>query len=324
MKILHYSVWWPTEKNPNYGIFIKRHVDLTRQFANIRVVHNTRSLLKELILFRPDIVHFHVLRSINTPEILNYIPFAIAMVFKKPYIITEHNTAWIRGYKAKRVDRFILNRAKEITAVSKYLGDRMPRYTMILPNVIMDKFRPLNHVREHCGIQAIHVSLLKDSQKNISGILKAIKKLNNDELRLLVVGDGYDRSMLNNLAEDFNLKAYFVGRLSDDALIKMLQDSDFFILNSRYETFSVVTAEALACGLPVIVSRCGGPEEFVDESNGLIGDDLVGNLSIMIDRVKNKYYDGEKISRDIKAKFGESIILDKLWNLYMKVIYDRK
>lgn len=46
-------------------------------------------------------------------------------------------------------------------------------------------------------------------------------------------------------------------------------ECDFFVLNSNFETFSVVTAEALAYGKPVIATRCGGPEEFVNKIMGI-------------------------------------------------------
>ena len=41
-------------------------------------------------------------------------------------------------------------------------------------------------------------------------------------------------------------------------------------MNSRFETFSLICAEALSCGKPVIATRCGGPEEFIDSSNGIL------------------------------------------------------
>ena len=43
-----------------------------------------------------------------------------------------------------------------------------------------------------------------------------------------------------------------------------------FVLPSRAETFGVVYIEAMAVGLPVIATKCGGPEAFINQDNGLL------------------------------------------------------
>ena len=41
-------------------------------------------------------------------------------------------------------------------------------------------------------------------------------------------------------------------------------------IDSNFETFSSICAEALACGKPVLATRCGGPEEFVNPDDGIM------------------------------------------------------
>ena len=48
----------------------------------------------------------------------------------------------------------------------------------------------------------------------------------------------------------------------------MMQESDLFVLSSLTETFSAAAAEALASGLPVLATRCGGPEEYLTPEVG--------------------------------------------------------
>ena len=49
-----------------------------------------------------------------------------------------------------------------------------------------------------------------------------------------------------------------------------MKGCDAFVLASRAETFGVVYVEAMAAGLPVIATACGGPEDFVSEENGIL------------------------------------------------------
>ena len=50
----------------------------------------------------------------------------------------------------------------------------------------------------------------------------------------------------------------------------ILAHADIFVLASRKETFGIVYVEAMAKGLPVIATKCGGPEEFVNKENGIL------------------------------------------------------
>jgi glycosyltransferase involved in cell wall biosynthesis len=67
----------------------------------------------------------------------------------------------------------------------------------------------------------------------------------------------------------------FVGQLSPVEFCNALNAARAFILPTAYETFSVVTAEALCCGCPVVANNVGAVAELVDASNGMMvrGDD---------------------------------------------------
>jgi len=100
-------------------------------------------------------------------------------------------------------------------------------------------------------------------------------------------------------------------------------ESDFLITNSNYETFSVSTAEALAYGKPVISTRCGGPEEFIDETNGIlidVGDTkaLVSAIEYMLDN--SDKYDQEMISKNARINFSSEVIGEKIFEIYKEVI----
>lgn len=86
-------------------------------------------------------------------------------------------------------------------------------------------------------------------------------------LRLLVVGDGPERAALESLASGFGLDARFTGAVDDAGLVSALKSARVFVLPSAREGFSIVTLEALACGVPVIAvdSDRNAARELVDD-----------------------------------------------------------
>ncbi len=67
-----------------------------------------------------------------------------------------------------------------------------------------------------------------------------------------------------------NLLYSFTVMYRKNKKLEYIAKSDFHILNSDEEGFSVVAAESLCYGIPVITTDCGGPEDFVTDYNGII------------------------------------------------------
>jgi len=128
--------------------------------------------------------------------------------------------------------------------------------------------------------------------KGVSQMLQAFDRLENGNWRLTIVGDGDLRSTYEAQALELGLigRVNFMGKLSDDELIRTYQNSDCLILPSinNNEAFGIVLIEALACGLPVIASDLPGVRKvFENYREGLLttpGDinDLKRKLEFMI------------------------------------------
>jgi glycosyltransferase involved in cell wall biosynthesis len=97
--------------------------------------------------------------------------------------------------------------------------------------------------------------------KNLSYLIKGFcEALNeNKKIFLHIVGEGQERNGLEKLAEKLNISDFikFHGALYKKNLLKIYQSSDVFLVTSEYESFSMVTTEAMACGLPVIGTKVG-------------------------------------------------------------------
>jgi len=101
-------------------------------------------------------------------------------------------------------------------------------------------------------------------RKRIGYLLNAfaICRAEDPGLTLTVVGDGKERGGLEALAADLGVAdaVDFRGVALPEAIPGIMAEHDLLVHASRHETFGMVVVEAVAAGLPLLVSRCGGPE----------------------------------------------------------------
>lgn len=114
-----------------------------------------------------------------------------------------------------------------------------------------------------------------------------------------------------------------VGQKDKLEILDYLQNADVFILSSLKETFSVVCIEAMSQGVPVIATSCGGPEEFVEEKDGLLikPNDVEALKEAIIKMVSTyRLYDRNLISDDCLKRFSPNVIATKLTNIFTNIV----
>jgi glycosyltransferase involved in cell wall biosynthesis len=229
----------------------------------------------------PALVNAHVLLK---PALLALL---LRYRYRIPYVITEHWTGYASGmYEGKSaifryLCRLSLRRASGLAVVSEHLRESMKAQhlshptTVVIPNVI-DHFPELMPPQKKSKAFILTVADLADKNKNISGSLQALQVLKEQgfDFEFHIIGGGRDEQKLKNLCNTLGLDGHvtFHGRQSNHYVLNFMPNVDFVLVNSRVETFSVVTAEALACGKPVIATKSGGPEVFVNNDCGLVVD----------------------------------------------------
>ena len=109
-------------------------------------------------------------------------------------------------------------------------------------------------------------------KKGFDLLLKSFSNLAGDNIHLYIAGDGPERQKFRNLARALNLdkKVYFVGW--QDNIRSFLLQGDLFILPSRDEPFGIALLEAMACGIPVVTTKCHGPVEILDNNSAYFCD----------------------------------------------------
>ncbi len=256
-----------------------------------------------------------------------------------PYVITEHHSAFARG----RVRRWAQRRAGLAFAqaaarlvVSPAVGSQLTAQFgeafcpwQVIPNTLGSRFeRPLDdsphrdsgHFRFLC-IGAFRK--LKAQDRLISAFALAFR--GDPSVRLGLAGEGATQADCRALASALGVASQvdFLGPLDRDSVKLELLATDALVLPSYYETFGVVAIEALACGVPVIATRCGGPESIVNESNGLLvspGD--VNSLAAAMQQMRNDRgrYDPGAIRRDCLARYSNGAVARQLTALYGSIL----
>jgi glycosyltransferase involved in cell wall biosynthesis len=136
-------------------------------------------------------------------------------------------------------------------------------------------FSPTRRAREHDELIIGHVGRLS-AEKNVR-MLAVLERLLMEEgianYRFLVVGEGGERAWLRE-----NLRrADLPGLLRGVPLAEAYAEMDVFVFPSETDTYGNVTTEALASGVPAIVSAHGGPKFLVREGvDGFVATDAAG------------------------------------------------
>lgn len=274
----------------------------------------------------PDIVHAHFL---NTAAM-------VSKVISKEdnYVITEHSSMLNQNLSSKQKKRYaaVYEKADMLITVSHDLQKRIKNVlgidSVCIHNMIDTK--NFNYIPKPDGnFSFITISSLTPNKRvdlMIKGFNEFVKNNNiTSNVKLHIIGDGEERKNLQKLATQFDIKnkIYFHGILSHNEVKKIFDISNCFILTSKKETFGVACAEALLSGIPVIITKCGGPEEFIDDTNGIVIEDyeISEAMKYMYNHIGD--YDGEMISKKIYQQFSEESIVTKLEEAYYKLIAEK-
>lgn len=224
----------------------------------------------------PDVLHAH------TALWAGRVAVRMGRRLSRPAVVTEHSSLVMRGLlgaKELREAARVYREADAILAVSETLlsavgsiaGTRVGR---VVPNAIDFEFftlPPVPRRREPFTFLCV-CSLV--SGKQVDRLIRAFGHVSRIRpgVRLVVVGAGVEADNLRRLAQESGVGSHveFTGGLPREAVRARMWTADALVLPSTSETFGVVLVEALATGMPVISTRCGGPEGIVEADLGLL------------------------------------------------------
>ena len=216
---------------------------------------------------------------------------------------------------------YVVKQAKHILPVSQSLKDAMISNGLynanyqIIDNVVDDFFYKNQDKISRSKKRILHVSCFAERQKNIKGILHAIKRVSNErnDFEVIIVGTGIDYESVVEEAKNLDVLdtiVHFVGEQTPEQVSDWMHQSDFFVLFSNYENCPVVLLESLACGIPIISTEVGNTHELITSKNGRlipVGDEnaLYFNIKWMLDNYKT--FDKTEIQESAKPFSFEQI-----------------
>jgi N-acetyl-alpha-D-glucosaminyl L-malate synthase BshA len=216
-----------------------------------------------------------------------------------PVITTLHGTDITlvgKDRTFKPVVTFSINKSDGVTAVSEHLRNDTYKFfdiendIKVIPNFIdLSRFtlKPKDHFKkaiapfgEKIIVHTSNFRKIKRTEDVVKIFAKLVKHIPS---KLLMVGDGGERSKCEQLCRDLDVWEHvrFLGK--QDAIEEILSVSDLFLMPSESESFGLAALEAMACKVPVISSNAGGlPELNVEGVTGFLKD--VGDVDGMAEK----------------------------------------
>jgi len=252
-----------------HRIVMKRSLPVINQLLFfIIIVHASLRIARSL---SPDIIH----GNIGYPGA--FWSWALAKSIGRQYVITEHTR--ITNNFRSRLHRWMtipfLRKASKVISVSSLAGSEIQAIAkvqpMVIPNIVdFARFNKLS-LNDATVPQIGFLGGYDTPVKGLDIFLKAIAGIDQDFV-VHIGGDGKLLGSYKTLAQELGVekKCRFYGRMATADVPGFMMNLHFFVSASRYETFGVAMVEAMACGLPVVATECGGPLDFIKPFNGVI------------------------------------------------------
>lgn len=279
-------------------------------------------LLKKYILKDkiPDVVHVHTFIAAN-------LAIHLKTKYNIPYVITEHSSIFLRGlatnYDIKLAQKAFQSSNRNIAVSQNFkhiLEDLFKSKFVYIPNVVdTNFFRPTN-VDKYRDFTILNIANLNPN-KNQKLLISSFSKIHESfpNIKLRIGGEGPERENLNSLILELGLEeeVTLLGKLTRSGVLAEMQQSHVFALTSKFETFGVVLVEAMACGVPVISTKCGGAESIVESNvNGILIEETLFDkgLTTLIENYST--YDSKGIVLNVEKQFSNTSVISQLLTVY--------
>ncbi|PLX22871.1 MAG: hypothetical protein C0599_05435 [Salinivirgaceae bacterium] len=326
------------EKQGNYNIYRiqiyrvpPKRMKLRNKYLNKVVCVNYKKVILKEQKF--DLIHVHAMWP---GGLFGYF---ISKKFGLPMVVTEHASyleSLFRKESYKSNIEKIVNQTLQFFAVGSKLKKMFSNFNIdncdVIPNFI--NFEKFTYIRKRTSNDDVFsLAIIGNINSKIKGpdvILKALNKVVNEynckSIVLNVVGtkrlddEFIEYIAKNNLDHNVKLQGY----IPNDALPEFLSNMDALVISSRKETFSIAGIEAMATGIPVVSTRCGGPEDYIiDGFNGyLVDNENYEELAKSICKIIQEYdkFDLPEIKKHAYNNYSHDAVIPKQLEYYNNIL----
>ncbi len=278
-------------------------------------------------------------RVIGKPDVIvaqSILPAGLAARYiskkeKIPYVIHEHSINVLEHY-GKYAPKLLEN-SSGVFAVSEVVKRKLTEFSdkevVIVPNFIDVKSFDVER-KSHDTFNLISIAnfyKVKALEVLIEAMSILVEQYDMKNIRLNIVGTGEYEDYYKLAAKKFKMEQYvnFTGYLTKEKIIEYMKISDLLCVSSRGETFAIPVIEALACGIPVISTKCGGPEEMINDEIGvLVSVDDPQEYAKGILKIYHNYdfFDSGKLKDYVFKRYDKKVIGEKFINELKKTLDD--
>lgn len=235
------------------------------------------------------------------PKVLDFLAGGLNRIERIGFKLFNPQNYWIERKALLEVDRVVTISTARMTEIIDYYGVDRERFNVVPPGIDLERFFPrepdrflLNELGIPAGSRVVLTVCRLSPEKNVRLLIEAFNRMNRPDCYLVIVGDGVERTDLEDLASKIGYPGHirFAGLRTDTE--RFYSIADVFVLPSTYEGFGLVFLEAMASGIPCIGLKSDYPRTIVateeiilDGITGLVSlnssQDLAGKISTLLE-----------------------------------------
>ena len=313
---------------PYYTVF--KHNFLVRPFYKLMLKYKFGSRLKTMIKsFHPDVM-------VIPSNITEFFGSAVSMRSLVPVIFECHSTnvelmglknTWKQRYRKNQILYYI---KKCSLVVSLTNGDaqcwrKRCKHVAVVPNPL-PYYPDLINAKKKVPNTIICVARLQ-MEKRIDRLIEAFSLISSKypDWHIDIYGEGVEKAHINQLIQNYGLS----NKITICSPVRTIYDeyrrSQFLVLSSDSESFSLVIIEAMACGIPVVSTDCPfGPREIVDDGKtGLLSrleaEDLAAKMEWMIIHESERQKMGI-LAHQVVSRYEKNRVMEEWEKVYLSII----